>query len=135
MLLRRAEEDEAVEEGAAGAPGIAHREAAIHRVCHAPWPPGDVAKLLATLREIPMPPETLKQVMGKALRMCRAAGSGGSSGGGVAVEGGAENGDKGKGIDLQSLPSVMHQLLLMAQAGQRTFLLKASLKKLISSDL
>jgi hypothetical protein len=35
-------------------PGSAHRDSALHRLCHARWLPGHVARLLEVLREAPL---------------------------------------------------------------------------------
>ena len=80
-----------------GAPG-AHRDAALHRLLHADWRPEQVGALLAVLRDAAPTPQQAQAAIAKAVRCAR-------------------------GAELQLLPPILYQALLLSAAGPRAFAL------------
>jgi hypothetical protein len=70
-----AAEEEAVAAAAGGAVEAAkHRDAAVHRLCHCQWQPGQVCQILSVLKGLALTPEQMKTLLAKAIRACRYGG-------------------------------------------------------------
>lgn len=70
-----AAEEEAVAAAAGGAVEAAkHRDAAVHRLCHCQWQPGQVCQILPVLKGLVLTPEQMKTLLAKAIRACRCGG-------------------------------------------------------------
>lgn len=70
-----AAEEEAGAAAAGGAVEAAkHRDAAVHRLCHCQWQPGQVCQILSVLKGLALTPEQMKTLLAKAIRACRYGG-------------------------------------------------------------
>ncbi|GBF90249.1 hypothetical protein Rsub_03382 [Raphidocelis subcapitata] len=75
-----------------------HRQAAVHRLLHAEWRPEQVGALLSVVREIRLRPPEAREAVRKAISCVRTA-------------------------ELQQLPPVLYQVLLVSAAGARVYAL------------